>query len=45
MNPLLTRTLPLCSHAIVSTSTGPEYYVSVLSIVDKVRFGSNSCLK
>ena len=23
------------SHAIVSTSTGPEYYVSVLSIVDK----------
>ena len=24
-----------CSHAIVSTSTGPEYYVSVLSIVDK----------
>ena len=24
----------------MSTSTGPEYYVSVLSIVDKVRFGS-----
>ena len=34
-------TLVKCSHAIVSTSTGPEYYVSVLSIVDKVRSGIN----
>ena len=25
------------SHAIVSTSTGPEYYVNVLSIVDKAQ--------
>ena len=27
--------LQRCSHAIVSTSTGPEYYVNVHSIVDK----------
>ena len=24
-----------CSHAIVSTSVGPEYYVNILSFVDK----------
>lgn len=26
-----------CSHAIVSSSVGPEYYVSVLSFVDKTQ--------
>ena len=27
----------LCSHAIVSSSVGPEYYVTVLSFVDKTQ--------
>lgn len=26
-----------CSHAIVSSSVGPEYYVSILSFVDKTQ--------
>ncbi len=26
-----------CSHAIVSTSVGPEYYVNMLSFVDKTQ--------
>jgi ATP-dependent 26S proteasome regulatory subunit len=26
-----------CSHGIVSTSVGPEYYVSILSFVDKTQ--------
>ena len=27
----------LCSHAIVSMSSGPEYYVSMMSFVDKTQ--------
>lgn len=26
-----------CSHAIVSSSVGPEYYVGILSFVDKTQ--------
>lgn len=26
-----------CSHAIVSSTTGPEYYVGILSCVDKTQ--------
>jgi hypothetical protein len=26
---------PRCSHAIVSSSVGPEYYVTIMSFVDK----------
>ena len=29
--------LPTCSHAIVSSSVGPEYYVSIMSFVDKTQ--------
>ena len=28
---------PACSHAIVSSSVGPEYYVSIMSFVDKTQ--------
>lgn len=34
LHPVLT-TCSLCSHAIVSSSVGPEYYVNVMSFVDK----------
>ena len=35
--PLPDNSLPTCSHAIVSSSVGPEYYVSIMSFVDKTQ--------
>ena len=33
-----------CSHAIVSSSVGPEYYVNIMSFVDKGQLEPGSTL-